>query len=172
MSNRELRALGLGLPGDATGTATSDTTTVDATIDSATMAITATQVNPCHDVADLSSPEEKTLCQKATEGLPNDKKYDGNAKDIIKFVERVEGKGEDFGWNSIAINIAPDDTGVFNTPGKLIAEDCKKYCDPKWTDGLTASNLQFCIKPNLICLFIKNSAHQSVLDNMKEERIH
>ena len=37
-------------------------------------ATTATQVNPHHDVIELSSPEGKKLHQKATEGLPSDQK--------------------------------------------------------------------------------------------------
>ena len=50
-------------------------------------ATTAAQVNPYHDVVDLMSPEGKKLNQKEIEGLPNDQKHDGDAKDIIKFVE-------------------------------------------------------------------------------------
>ena len=41
-------------------------------------ATTATQVNPFHDVIDLSSAEEKKLYQKATQGLQDDENYDGN----------------------------------------------------------------------------------------------
>ena len=106
-------------------------------------ATTATQVNPYHDVIDLSSPEGKKLCSKATEGIPKDQKYNGDAQDVIKFVERVERKGEDFGWNSIVNNIEPENINIFNTPGKLTVEICKLHCDPKWIDGSTTENLQF-----------------------------
>ena len=50
---------------------------------------TATQVNPYHNVIGLASPEVKKLYQKATEGLPNDQKYDDDAKHTNKFFERV-----------------------------------------------------------------------------------
>ena len=85
------------------------------------MATIDTQLNPYHDVISLSSPEGKKLYQKATESLPNDQKYDGDTKDVIKFVERIESKGEYFGWKSIASNIGPDNEDIFNTPGKLTA---------------------------------------------------
>ena len=83
---------------------------------------TGAQVNPYHDIVDLSSPKGNKTYQKATESLPNDKKYHGDAKDIIKFVGRAERKGEDFGWNSIASNIGPNNADIFNTPGKLTVE--------------------------------------------------
>ena len=92
MPNRELRSLGLGLPGETNHTTTSDTTIVDTTNDSTTMAITATQVNPHHDFICLSSSKRKKLYQKSTEGLQNDQKHDGDAKNIINFVEHVEKK--------------------------------------------------------------------------------
>lgn len=167
MSDRELRELGISLPGD-----TPDTNTVEKTIDGTTMAATATQVNPYHEVIDLLSPKGKNLHQKATEGLPNDQKYDDDAKYIINFVERVESKRENFGWNSIASNIGPDNTDICNAPGKLTAEDRKNHCDPKWTENPNASNLQFCVKSNMMHLFIKKSSHRHVLENIKEERIH
>ena len=69
-------------------------------------------------------------------------------------------------------DIGPNNIDVFNTPGKLTVEYCKNDCDPKWTDGSTAENLQLCIKFNMMCLFIKNSAHQNFLKNIKEERLH
>ena len=109
---------------------------------------------------------------KATEGLPNDQNHDRDAKHVIKFVEHAESKGEYFGWNSIATNIGPNNIDTFNTQGKLAAEYFKNYCNPKWTDGSTARNLQFCVKYNVMCLFIKNSIHQSALENTQEERIH
>ena len=98
MSNRDLVKLGISFPVTATDAttaeATTEKTTADTNIVNATMSATAvTQVNPHHDVVDLSSPEGKKLCSKGTEGLPKDQKYDGDAQDIIKFVERVESKG-------------------------------------------------------------------------------
>ena len=136
MSNRELAALGVSLPVTVTDEATvgssTETTSVDDNPKSATMSATiSAQVSPYHDVVDLLSPEGKKLRKKATEGLPNDQKHDGDAKDIIKFVECVESKGEDFGWNSIASNIGPENINIFNTPGKLTVETCKLHCDPK-----------------------------------------
>ena len=65
---------------------------------------TATQVNPFHDVIDLSSSEGKKLHQKATQGLSNDQKCNGDSKDIIKFIERIQSKSEDFGWSTVATN--------------------------------------------------------------------
>ena len=75
MSNRELAALGISLPVTATDATaaghTTETTTADTNIVNRSMlATTATQVNPYHDVVDLSSPEGKKLCSKAAEGLP------------------------------------------------------------------------------------------------------
>ena len=167
MSDREFRALGIRLHvttvEPTTDSDTTDTTTSDTTIDGTTMATTATKVNPCHDFVYLSSPEGKKIYRKETECIPNDQKYDGDAKDIIKFVERAEIKGEDLGCNSIPSKIGSDNADIFNTPGKLTVEDCKNHCYPKWTDGSTASNLNFCIKSNMMCLFINKSTHQSVL---------
>ena len=102
MSNIELTALGIILPVTETDTetagATTDETASATNIDNATMSATAaTQVNPYHDVADLSSPEVKKLYQKSTEGLPIDQKYDSDDQDIIKFVECIESKGEYLG---------------------------------------------------------------------------
>ena len=87
--------------------------------------------------------------QKATEGLPNDQKYDGDAKDIIKFIERVESKGKEFGWNSIASNIGPENVNIFNTPGKLTADTCKLHCDPKRMNGST-------VQLSIICNFVSS----------------
>ena len=95
------------------------------------MATTDAQVNNFYDVIDSSSAEGKKLYQKETESLPNDQKYNGDDKGIIKFFERVERKGEDFGWNAIARNIGNKNLDIFSTPGKWTAEDCKKHCDPK-----------------------------------------
>ena len=77
MSNRELAALEVSLPvistDAATAGSTTETTTVDTNIENIKMsATTATQVNPYHDVIELSSPQGKKLHQKSTEGLPND----------------------------------------------------------------------------------------------------
>ena len=77
VNGRELSALGVSLPAIVTDTttagATAETTLVDTNVEHETMsAATATKVNTRHDVADLSSPEGKKLCQKATEGLPNE----------------------------------------------------------------------------------------------------
>ena len=53
------------------------------------MAKTATQVNPFHDFIDILSAEGKKLCQKATQGLPNEQKHDGDTNDIIKMLEFI-----------------------------------------------------------------------------------
>ena len=68
---------------------------------------TATQVNPFHDVIDLSSSEGKKSYQKSTQSLSNDQKCNGDSKDIIKFIERVQSKSEDFGWSTVVTNIGP-----------------------------------------------------------------
>ena len=66
--------------------------------------ITAIQVNLFHDVIDLSSSEGKKLYQKATQGVSNDQKQNGDSKDIIKFIERIQSESEDFGWSTVATN--------------------------------------------------------------------
>ena len=60
---------------------------------------------------------------------------------------------------------------VFNTPGKLTVQICKLYYDPKWMNSSTTENLQLFIKSNIMCLFVNISAHQTVLDNVKEDRL-
>ena len=62
----------------------------------------------------------------------------------------MQRKGEYFGWNSIASNIDPENTNVFNTPGKLKVEAYKLHCDPKWINGSTEENLQFFMKSNMM----------------------
>ena len=57
----------------------------------------ATQVNPFHNAIDLTTAEGKNVCQKATTGLPESQKYDGDPKKVFKFVERLSSTGEDFG---------------------------------------------------------------------------
>ena len=69
-------------------------------------------------------------------------------------------------------NIGLENVKKIDTPGKLTVDVCKLHCNPKWMDGSIADNLQSCIKSNMIYLFIKNSAHQTVIDNIKEERLH
>ena len=70
MSERELRALGIGLLATTTEEKTADNATdatpADVHAYSATMATTATQVNPFHDSIDLTSAEGNKLYQKAT----------------------------------------------------------------------------------------------------------
>ena len=39
-------------------------------------------------------------------------------------------------------------------------------------DGSNAANLHFCIKLNMMYLYIKNSVRQTVLEAIKEERVH
>ena len=65
-------------------------------------------MNPFRDVVDLSSLEGKKLCQKATKGLSNDQKYNGESKDIIKLLERIQSKSEYFGWITVETNIGPE----------------------------------------------------------------
>ena len=51
-------------------------------------------------------------------------------------------------------------------------ESCKLHCVPKWMNSSAVEILQFCIKSNVMCLFIKNSVQQTDLDNKKEDRLH
>ena len=166
MSTRELRALGI----DVTNLINTPTTNTNTT--PTIMATTALQVNPFHHVIDLSTAEGKKLYQKATQGLPDDQRHTGDSRDIIPFIERIQSKSEDFGWDSITTNIGPENVDLFKTPGKLTAMDCKAHCDPKWADGSNADNVQFCIKSNMFYLFVKNSCDQSVLDAMKDDEHH
>ena len=131
MSDRALKASGISLPSNITNAAAEDTAVVETTIDSTTIAAASAQVNPHHDILDLLSPKRKKLCQKSTEDLRNYEKHDSDAKGIINFVELAEIKGEDFVWKSIATNIVPENTCIFSTLGKLVAEYFKNHCDPK-----------------------------------------
>ena len=54
------------------------------------IATTATQVNPIHDKTASLCPEGKKLHKKITQVLTVEKKYDGNADDIIKLVESIQ----------------------------------------------------------------------------------
>ena len=153
MSNRELRALGV----IQTNKNPSPTKTVINTTITIATAITVTQVNPFHDVIDLSSAEGKKLYQKAIQGLLEDQKYKGNPKDIINFIERIQSKSEDFGWSLITKNISIENLIIFKTPGKLTIQECKADCDLFWLDGSIEANQQFCIKSNMFYLFVKNS---------------
>ena len=104
MPRRELRALGINAKTTEDIEQTNNTNNNDPNSDSNSInsnnimatATTATQVNPFHDVIDLSSAEEKKLYQKATQGLPDDEKYEGDSKDAINFIERIRSKSEDF----------------------------------------------------------------------------
>ena len=136
MSTRELRALGVDAP-----TLNVDTTTTTTITTPTTMATTSLQVNPFHHVIDLSAAEGKKLYHRATQGLPEDQKYKGDNRDIIPFIELIQSKSEDFGWDSITTNIGPDNVDLFKTPGKLTVVNCKAHCDPKWGDGSVAANV-------------------------------
>ena len=135
-------------------------------------AITATQVNPFHDVIDLSSAEGKKLHQKVTQGSPKDQKYHVDPKDIISFMERIQSESEDFGQSSITKNIGPNNLNLFETPGKLTIQICQNHCDPFWLDGSIQVNQQFCIRSNIFYAFVKNSCAESVLDELKDKRSH
>ena len=126
----------------------------------------ATQVNPFHNDIDLNTAEGKKLYQRATTGLPDSQKYDGDPKTIFKFVERIASAGEDFGWKSAGENIGPNAHSVFRTPGQLNAATVKQHCDPKWADN---TNLQFCILSNMFFVFVKNSIHQEVMDDLQDD---
>ena len=56
---------------------------------------------------------------------------------------------------------------MFTTPGNLTIDFDKVHCDPKWRAG-TAQDVQFCILSNVIFVFIKNSATQHVIDDVKD----
>ena len=56
------------------------------------------------------------LYQKATQGLRNHQKHDGDDKDSVKFVEYAESKEKAFAWKSIARNIGPLSSHIFKTP--------------------------------------------------------
>ena len=46
-----------------------------------------TQVSPFHSDIDLTTTHGKKLHQRATSGVPESQKHDGNLKEIFKFVE-------------------------------------------------------------------------------------
>ena len=54
--DRGLRELGISLPGDTTDTTTADTASEYTTVDNITIDTIDAQVNPYHDVIDLSLP--------------------------------------------------------------------------------------------------------------------
>ena len=130
----------------------------------------AIQVNPFHDTIDLKTEGGKKLYQKAIEGLPKDDHYKGESNYIISFVQNIASCGEDFGWNSICENIGPNNYNLFKEPGRLTADIVKAHCDPKWADGTNADNVQFCIKSNMMYIFIKKSVSKNVLDDIEEEK--
>ena len=85
-------------------------------------------------------------------------------------MERVASKAEEFGQKSITELIGPDNTNLFDTPGKLTIEVCKDHFEPQWANN---GNLQFCIKSNIGYLFLKNSVAQNVIDDFpKETKAH
>ena len=172
MTTRELRALGIEIqePVIQNQTNNVNTNAVQNIHNTMTAATTATQVNPFHDIIDLTSSEGKKPHQKATQGLPDDQKHKGDPKDIINFMERMQSKSEDFGWDAIATNVGSDNINAFETPGKLTIQDCKSHCDPFWADSSDQSNIQFCVKSNMFYLFAKSSADQRALDESKNER--
>ena len=90
MSIRELRALGININN-------SDTNTMNQNIEPTIMVTTASQVNPFHNVIDINTTEGKKLHQKATQGLPENQRYKGDSRDIIKFIKHIQSKSKDFG---------------------------------------------------------------------------
>ena len=54
----------------------------------------------------------------------------------------------------------------------LTIEEFKTYYDPKQADSSDDDNLQFFIKSNMKNIFIKINLYQSVLDELKEERVN
>ena len=65
--------------------------------------------------------------------MPEVDKHTGDSKDIIKFVERIESQGEDFGWKTSGENIGDDNLSIFKPPGTLNIDVFKAHCDPKWS---------------------------------------
>ena len=110
------------------------------------MATIAIQFNKFHNVTYLSSSEGKKLCQKASQDLPKENKYEGDSKDVIKFVDCIKSKSEEFGYDYIATTIGSDNVNIFETLVKLTMSDCKTHCDPKWADGAVEVNVKFCTK--------------------------
>ena len=163
MTMRELIALGITIDNPNTNPTNQSTTTT-------TMATAASQVNPFHNVIDINATEGKKLHQKATQGLPENLRHKWDSRDIIAFIEQIQSKSEDFGWDSITTNIGPDNMNLFTTLDKLTVGECKDHCDPKWADGSDEGNAQFCIKSNMFYLFVKNSCDQSVMDDMKDDK--
>ena len=102
--------------------------------------------------------------------MPENQRYKGESRDIIKFVERIQSISKDFGWDSITTNIGLNNIDLFKTLCKLTARECKDYCDPRWANGSIEDNAQFCIKSNMFYLFAKNSCDQSVMDDMKDKK--
>ena len=120
MTTRELRALGITIDNP-------DTNPTNQSISTTTMAPTASQVNPFHNTIDINASEGNKFNQKATQGLPENLRYKGDSRDIIAFIERIQSKSEDFGWDSITSNIGPDNANLFTTSGKLTAGECKGH---------------------------------------------
>ena len=130
---------------------------------------TAIQINPFHDTIDLSTADGKKLYAKATQGLPETEKYSGKGNDVIRFIAKVASSGHDFGWVSVTENIGPENTDLFKEPGKLDVNAVKSHCDQHWNNGGNADSLQFCIKSNMMYVFIKNSVSQSVIDDILDD---
>ena len=131
--------------------------------------VSAKIVNSCHNAIDLFTPKYKKLCQKATGGSHFAEKSSIESNDIIKFIERVETCGEDFGWKTAGENIVVIKLSVFETLGKLTIDIMKAPCDPKWSDS-SAQDVQFCIMCNMMLVFIKNSITQSVINDVKDKK--
>ena len=74
--------------------------------------------------------------------------------------------------DAITTNDVPNNINLFETPGALTVQECKNHCNPKWADGSNANNVQFCIKSNIFCLFVKNSCDQTAIDELHGERQH
>ena len=66
----------------------------------------------------MTSTEGKKLHQKTTQGLTEEQKHEFDPKDITNFMERIQSKSEDFGWDTVTTNIGTDDLNIFETPGK------------------------------------------------------
>ena len=78
---------------------------------------TATHVNLFIILLIYPPKLERNYTKKGTQGLPDDEKYDGSPKGIIKFMERVSSNAEEFGWKSIKEDVGPDNTNLFETLG-------------------------------------------------------
>ena len=80
-----------------------------------------TQVSPFHSDIDLTTTHGKKLHQRATSGVPESQKHDGNLKEIFKFVEILQSSGDELGWKLAGINIGHGNLSISKLQDRLIS---------------------------------------------------